>query len=167
MKTGMQILLIAYLIRIFLAITSLDSKIPDGRLLRTIDFASDLNKSQWAYGFFKRDINKRLDFQFRIHHNNGLEDTLTTSRGFTFYSPNRECGLRFYNMAGSFLNDSLSQPIMTRSIGVFLLNKVKDADQIDVIANFETYPSLAEHHPGIPKRQKFYDAVVSLNGIKK
>jgi len=163
MKTCMQLLLIAYLLRVFLAITALDTKIPDGFLLTTIDFISDLNKSQWAYGFFRKDINKRLSFQFGVHRVNGTVDTLTIERGFTFFAPNREYGLRFYNLGGSFLNDTLSQPMMTRSIGVFLLNKFRDAYQVDVAAYFESYPDITESCDMVgPRRQKVYDAVVSL-----
>ena len=112
--------------RIILAVSHLDTLLPDGTFLEFLDYTSALNKSNWTFGYFGHGIETNAKLTFLVYPNKGGIDSVNSDAGVELLSNAGDNAIRFYGFKARYCNvawNPLIHDLYAKSMGVYLLNR--------------------------------------------
>ncbi|WP_324680524.1 hypothetical protein [Hymenobacter sp. GOD-10R] len=114
--------------RIVLAVSHLDTLLPDGTFLELLDYTSALNKSNWTFGYFGHGIETNAKLTFLIPARGGTINSVNSDAGVALLSNAGDNAIRFYGFKARYCNvawNPIVHDLYAKSMGLYLLNRYR------------------------------------------
>jgi len=111
-----------------MAVSHADTLVPDGKFLEFMDYVSNLDKSNWTFGYFGHGIETNAKLNFIVYKNDGAITTINSDKGLAVLDNAGDNAIRFYGFKARYSNVTkhpMVHDLYATSMGVYLINKYK------------------------------------------